>query len=454
MLRTHNCGQLSKDNVNDTVTLTGWVDSARPLGKIAFINLRDRYGTTQIVLKGDLAERTEDITRESVVQIKGTVQARSDKNVNPDMSTGEIEVGAEELEILSAADELPMEFENAEENTRLRYRYLDLRTDRMQNNLMVRHKVVKAMRDFLDSKRFIEIETPILAKSTPEGARDYLVPSRTNPGKFFALPQSPQLFKQLLMVGGFDRYFQIAKCFRDEDLRADRQPEFSQLDMEMSFVEPEDIIHIVEEMIKYIWSEVLGIELETPFPRITHEEAIKNYDTDRPDLREETGNKYAFTWVTDFPMFERDEDEDRLVAAHHPFTRPKNEDLELLDSDPEKASAYAYDLVLNGWEIGGGSIRNHDLEVQRKVFEAIGIDKEESEDKFGFLLEALNVGSPPHGGVAFGLDRLIALITDSESIRDVMAFPKNKEARDILLDSPSDVKLEQLDDLNIEIRKD
>jgi aspartyl-tRNA synthetase len=304
------------------------------------------------------------------------------------------------------------------------------------------------VRDFFYNEKFIEIETPILAKSTPEGARDYIVPSRNYPGKFYALPQSPQLFKQLSQVGGFDRYIQIARCFRDEDLRSDRQPEFTQIDVEMSFVEQEDMVDLVERMIKYLFKKIMNVDLKIPFNRMSYDEAMSKYNTDRPDLRPETKEKYAFCWVLDFPMFEYNKDEKRYTAMHHPFTKPKN-----LKQDKEKAKAHAYDIVLNGVEIGGGSIRIHDSELQQQVFDILKISKKEAQEKFGFLLKALSFGAPPHGGIAFGFDRLIQLLTEENSIRDVIAFPKNKEAKDVMLDSPSEISDRQLKEANISVKK-
>ena len=449
-LRTHTCGQLRKTDVDQNVILCGWVDSLRPHGRIGFLNIRDRYGETQVFLNPKISKILTELSKESVVCVKGKVNARPEKLINNEMDTGEVELSAESVEIMSKAEELPLQInqediQSTEEN-RLKYRYLDLRSERMQKNLVLRHKVVKAVRDFLDGEKFLEIETPILAKSTPEGARDYLVPSRTNKNKFFALPQSPQLFKQLLMVSGMDRYFQVARCFRDEDLRADRQPEFTQLDMELSFVEEEDIYALMEGLMKHVWKEVMNIDLEIPFKRITYAESMEKYGRDNPDLR--VGDeKFAFTWVVDFPLVEYSEDDQRWHATHHPFTAPKS--MEEFTKDPKDMKAKAYDLVLNGSEIGGGSIRISDPEMQRKMFDTLGLEKEDYEDKFGFLLNAFRVGVPPHGGIAFGLDRMVSLMANEDSIRDVIAFPKNKEAKDLMLDAPSGVSRNQLDELGI-----
>lgn len=456
MLRTHTCGELRKKNEGEKVELAGWVDSIRTSGKIAFIDVRDRYGITQLFLGPKISEKAKEITKESVIQIKGTVKTKP--QANPDLETGEIEVSLEEIEIINKAEPLPLQFEediqNTEEN-KLKYRYLELRQKELQNNIILRSKIAKISRDFFDEEGFVEVETPILAKSTPEGARDYLVPSRVANGKFYALPQAPQQFKQMLMIGGLDRYYQLARCFRDEDLRSDRQPEFTQLDIEMSFIEEDDLIKIMEEFVKKIFKETLNVELKIPFPQITYSEAMEKYDTDRPDLRKNKDNseEWAFTWVRDFPLFEYKEEDKRMYALHHPFTTPKDEDVKLLEKEPLKVRAKAYDLVLNGCEIGGGSIRNHTTEMQKKIFDKLGISDKEAKEKFGFLLEALNYGAPPHGGMAFGFDRLCMLMAKQESIRDVIAFPKTKDAEDLLTGAPSGVDKEQLDELGIQLKK-
>ncbi|MBW2983876.1 aspartate--tRNA ligase [Candidatus Woesearchaeota archaeon] len=585
MKRTHTCGQLTDKNVGNSVCLNGWCHSRRDHGGIIFIDIRDRYGLTQIVFDPKHNKRVhsvaEKLGREDVVSVKGKVRARKEGMENPKLKTGKIEVLIDELEVLNKAETPPIEIDErmkVNEDVRLRYRYIDLRKPTLQNNLIIRHKTVKAVRDFFDREGFLEIETPMLAKSTPEGARDYLVPSRVNPGRFFALPQSPQLFKQLLMVAGYDRYMQIAKCFRDEDLRADRQPEFTQIDVEMSFIDEEDIYDVHERLMKHIWKEILGVGLKTPFPRLNYSEAMDRFGSDKPDTRFELelvdvtdvtkksdfkvftdnikaggivkalnvkngserlsrkdidlfiefvqvygakglawikvtdkglessvvkffkpdvqkelvkklkaekndlllfvsdkkhftvndalGNlrlniakklglieekKHNFVWITDFPLVDFDEDEQRHVAIHHPFTSPKDEDLALLDKDPAKARAKAYDLVLNGVELGGGSIRIHKRDVQEKVFRILGISKQEAELKFGFLLEAFRYGAPPHGGIAFGLDRLIAMLTKNESIREVIAFPKTKDAESLMEGAPAEVDDNQLKELHVKL---
>jgi aspartyl-tRNA synthetase len=582
MRRTHTCGEITKKEDGKEVTLQGWVRTRRDHGGVIFIDLRDRYGLTQVVFDPEIDKtahkKAEGLRREYVIQITGKVRPRPEGLANPKLKTGDIEIAVNEIEILNEAETPPFEIDERKEiseDLRLKYRYLDLRKQDMQHNLLMRHTVCKATRDYLDSNSFIEIETPILAKSTPEGARDYLVPSRVHPGKFFALPQSPQLFKQLLMIAGYDRYFQIAKCFRDEDLRADRQPEFTQIDIEMSFIEEEDIYEIIEGMVAAIWDIAIGVKLKTPFPRMSFQEAMERYGSDKPDTRFELeligvedivndsdfsvfkgvlekgglvrcinakgcadfsrkdidgltefvaiygakglawmkmndvlessvvkyfpeavqkrliertdakkgdlllfvadkpsvvypalgalrvelakrlklldDDKYNFLWVTDFPLFEWDEDEARHKAMHHPFTAPNEEDLVHLEKEPGKVRSIAYDLALNGIELGGGSIRIHKREVQEKMFKALGISKEEAEEKFGFLLNAFRYGAPPHGGIAFGLDRLVAILTKNESIREVIAFPKNKAAQSLMDEAPSEVSNKQLKELKLEL---
>ncbi len=581
--RTHNCGELRKENVSEFVTLNGWVDSQRNLGGLVFVVVRDRYGKTQVVFNPkanqELHQKASELRNEDVISVSGKVELRPQGMANPSMPTGEIDVIAEELLILNRADTLPFlidEDVKATEETRLQYRYLDLRRKSLQRNLIARHQMYLITRKYFDELGFIEIETPILMKSTPEGARDYLVPSRIHHGKFYALPQSPQTYKQLLMVAGMDRYFQIVKCFRDEDLRADRQPEFTQIDVEMSFIDEEDVMNVAEGLMKRLFKEIKGIDIRTPFQRLTYKEAVETYGSDKPDLRfnlkltniselvknsgfkvfsemiikggvvagftvpkcanytrsqldgltefvkklgvgglvwikvTEKGvespiekfvgkeildsireqmeadngdlillisdlwmkayttlgslrvemakrlelideNKVSLLWVTDFPMFEYDETEKRYVAVHHPFTSPKIEDIQLLDSEPIKAKARAYDLVLNGNEIAGGSVRIHDRELQSKVFRLLGIDEEQAKNKFGFLLEAFRYGAPPHGGIAFGFDRICMLLCGEKSIRDVIAFPKTTSAMSLMDESPSEVDQGQLEELHIKI---
>jgi len=460
MLRTHTCGELTETNVNKRVTLCGWVHSRRDHGKLIFIDIRDREGLTQIVfhpkINADAHKLADGLRSEFVVRVKGAVGKRPEGTINDKIPTGRVEVAVDEVVILNPAETPPFEIVDevkAQEELRLQYRYLDLRRFKLQNNFKLRHKVYSRIRNFLDKQGFLEFETPILTKSTPEGARDYLVPSRLNTGKFYALPQSPQIFKQLLMLSGFEKYYQIARCFRDEDLRADRQPEFTQLDMEMSFIDPEDIFSVTENLMKTIVKEVLGIDIPIPFERITYDDAVKNHGSDKPDLRKDKEKEpIKFLWVVDFPLFKYDEEEKRWAMEHHPFTSPKPNTPEELDKPLEKVKANSYDLVLNGSEIGSGSIRIHTKEMQEKIFKIIGMDPEEAKRRFGFLLEAFKYGVPPHGGVAFGLDRLIAIFTGSESIRDVIAFPKTQKANCPMTDAPSDVSERQLKELGIKIR--
>ncbi|MDP7165896.1 MAG: aspartate--tRNA ligase [Candidatus Marinimicrobia bacterium] len=579
--RTHTCGELGKEHIGATVNLNGWVNTVRLHGQVIFIDLRDRYGKTQIIFNsedfnGDF-ESVKKLSIEDVLSIKGTVQARGEGAVNPDMSTGDIEVMVDSMELLSETIPLPFvitDRESASEDLRLKYRYLELRTEELQYNIITRHKAYQAVRGFLSDNNFLEVETPILMKSTPEGARDFLVPSRLHQGKFYALPQSPQIYKQILMISGFDRYFQIVKCFRDEDFRADRQPEFTQIDVEMSFIDEEDIFENMENMTRYVFKEVIGTNLPDPFPRISYDKAMSKYGSDKPDTRYElflqnvkqftdisefnafksaecvkaivvsggakysrknideltdvvktfnakglawmkmekgqltggiskffgddlqkelissTGmcdgdiifligdersvtekslgalrveiakfedladkNDFKPLWVTDFPMFENDEKSGNLTFLHHPFTSPTSSNIEDLDSDPLSMKARAYDLTMNGYEIAGGSIRIHSSELQNKVFSLLGLTVEEAKEKFGFLVEALSYGAPPHGGIAFGFDRLVMLLTGSNNIRDVIAFPKTTSALSLMDGSPDSVSEKQLDELNIQIKK-
>ena len=580
--RTHMCGTLNISNVGEEVVLNGWVAKRRNLGGLIFVDLRDKTGIVQVTfddkIPQELFDRADSLRSEYVVGVKGKVCERSAKNAN--IATGEVEVFATDLVIYSEADTPPIyikDDDNVDDNLRLKYRYLDLRKTKMQRNLTFRHQVTKLARDYFDSCGFTEVETPMLIKSTPEGARDYIVPSRVYPGSFYALPQSPQLFKQLLMVGGTDRYMQIVKCFRDEDLRADRQPEFTQIDLEMPFVDMDDVIEIQEGFLKKIFSELMGVEIQTPLPRITWDEAMERYGSDKPDTRfgfelkklndvvkdcefkvftdalaaggdvrgicidggsdkfsrkdidklteqakaygakglvwiragegeynssvnkffnqEQLGEiaevfeakpgdlilicsdkpkvvfdtlgflrreiarrmgllddkQYNLLWVVDFPMFEEDDETGELKAMHHPFTCPKLDQVPLLDTDPVSVKADAYDIVLNGVELGGGSIRIHDKELQAKMFEVLGLTKEECEEKFGFLIEAFKYGAPPHGGLAYGLDRLVMLLLGEQSIREVIAFPKNQNAQCLVSEAPAPVDKAQLDELGLEI---
>ncbi len=588
-MRTHYCGHLNRDLIGQTVTLCGWAHRRRDHGGVIFIDLRDREGMAQIVIDPDTKEAfaiAESVRNEFVLKIVCKVRARPEGTVNANIPTGEVEMLAREIEILNPSLTPPfmLDDESLTETVRLQHRYIDLRRPAMQKNLMLRYRVAKTLRDYLDANGFIEIETPMLTRSTPEGARDYLVPSRVHPGQFFALPQSPQLFKQLLMVSGFDRYFQITKCFRDEDLRADRQPEFTQVDIETSFMNEEEIMNTVEDMIRKMFKGVQDIDLPAQFPRMAFAEAMNRYGSDKPDMRvtleiteltdvmkdvdfkvfagaanmvggrvaalrvpkgatisrseidaytdfvkiygakglayikindvtklnedglqspivknihvkalqsiidltgaqngdivffgadklkvvnealgalrskighekgHVDGRKWAPLWVVDFPMFEHDEENDRWVALHHPFTAPKDGHEDLLTSNPGACLSKAYDMVINGWEVGGGSVRIHKQDNQSKVFDALKISKEEAQEKFGFLLDALQYGAPPHGGLAFGLDRLVTLMAGADSIRDVIAFPKTQRAQCLMTNAPNEVDDKQLRELHIRIR--
>jgi len=447
-------------HIGEEVTLKGWVHVRRNMGKMIFIELRDRTGIIQVVFhpgNPDALAAAADLRSEYCVAIRGKVNKRPEKQVMADQPTGTVEFEALELTILNAAKTPPFELTAdtrvVDEELRLKYRYLDLRTERMRKNIELRHKVTKFFRDFLTEKNFFEIETPILTKGTPEGSREYLVPSRLHAGKFYVLPQSPQQFKQLLMVSGMERYFQVARCFRDEDQRGDRQPEFTQLDMEMSFVEEEDVIALVEEMlIKLVETCAPEKKIQRkPFPRIPYAEALSKYGSDKPDLREnkEDPNELAFCWVVDFPLFEKSESENRLVSAHHPFTAPRDDQKELLETAPEKVIAKAYDIVLNGYEIGGGSIRIHDRAMQNRIFEILGLAQEEIESRFGHMLEAFEFGAPPHGGIAPGIDRIVMLLASEPNIREVITFPKTGDARDPMMGAPDVMPEAQLQEAHI-----
>lgn len=456
MLRTHTCGELRKEHGMQQVTLCGWVAARRDHGKLIFIDVRDRYGITQVVFVPSVSKEAHEVAQklgpEFVIKVTGSVNVRPDKMVNKDLSTGEVELCAEGLEILNSSKVPVFEIDDAvdvSEELRLTYRYLDLRRQKVLQALQMRHQLCAIIHQALDAQGFFEIETPVLTKSTPEGARDFLVPSRMNMGKFFALPQSPQLFKQLLMVSGLDKYYQIVKCFRDENLRADRQPEFTQLDMEMSFVDEEDVFTLTENLFKQIFKEIKGIDIPVPFPRLPHAQAMEKYSSDKPDLRQE-GEAFAFVWIVDFPMFKFNEDENRWESEHHPFTASHPDDEQaMIDGKYDNIRARSYDLVLNGNEIGSGSIRIHKKDMQKKIFDIIGLDANEAQKRFGFLLQAFEYGAPPHAGVAYGIDRLTALLAGMDSIRDTIAFPKTQKGNCLLTDAPSDVDAKQMQELGL-----
>jgi aspartyl-tRNA synthetase len=458
----------TKDAVNkvgEKVLLKGWVNTRRNMGKIVFIDLRDRSGLAQIVfVPQELDEASNDevkkIRPEFVVEIEGIVNARPKNQINAEMATGTIEVLAKKLTILSEAKTPPFTIDNeiitANEELRLKYRYLDLRHERVKNNLILRSQVSQFFREYLISENFLEVETPILTKGTPEGAREFAVPSRVYPGKFYVLPQSPQQFKQLLMVGGLERYFQLARCFRDEDSRGDRQPEFTQLDIEMSFVDEEEILQLFEKMMVAMVEKICPNKkiMSKPFPRINFDESMAKYKCDKPDLRKDKNpNELAFCWIVNMPLFEYSQTENKLVSAHHPFTHPKDEDLNKLDQKPAEAKAKAYDLVCNGYELCSGSIRIHEPELQNKIFKVLSLSEEEIKIKFGHMLEAFEYGAPPHGGIALGLDRFLMILTNEPSIREVIPFPKTADAKDLLMGAPSEMTDEQLKEINICLRK-
>ena len=459
------------DKIDEEVKLAGWVHHRRDHGQIIFVDLRDRSGIIQLVFLPEnklLYKLANTLRSEWVIEIIGKVNKRPGKMVNEKIPTGEIEIEVKELKILNESKTPPFEIpdsQNAEkisEEVRLKYRYLDLRRPKMRKNLFLRHKVIKTIRNFMDKRGFMEIETPLLTKSTPEGARDFLVPSRLHPGEFYALPQAPQQLKQLLMVAGMERYFQIAKCFRDEDLRGDRQPEFTQLDVEMSFVKRANVINLIEKLIVelvkklVIFDEGLSKTLTfKPFLKLDYQEAIKKYGTDKPDVRKDKNdpNELAFVWIVNWSLFEWNSDEKKYNPCHHIFTSPVDEDLPILEKEPLKVRSRQYDLVLNGHEIGGGSIRIHHRDIQEKIFKLVGLSEEDIEEKFGHLLKAFEYGAPPHGGIALGLDRLLMVLLNEENIREVIAFPKTGDGRDLVMDAPSSVNQRQLRELGIEIKK-
>jgi aspartyl-tRNA synthetase len=458
------------EKIGEKVRLSGWVHQRRDHGQIIFIDLRDRSGLIQLVFtlqNKELYQLADSLRPEWVISIEGKVNQRPKNMANPKIPTGEIEVSVEELKILNQAKTPPFEIspsasngKEINEELRLKYRYLDLRRQKMKSNLVWRHKVIKLMRDFMDKQGFIEIETPILTKSTPEGARDFLVPSRLHPGQFYALPQAPQQLKQLLMVAGLERYFQLARCFRDEDLRGDRQPEFTQLDIEMSFVKQKDILDLIEKLLIKIVKELVVFDNNLskkltfkPFLKLDYQEAIKKYGTDKPDLRKDPKDpdELAFAWIVNWPLFEWNSQEKRYDPCHHVFTAPQEKDLPLLAQEPLKVHSWQHDLVLNGVELGGGSIRIHRRNIQEKIFKLVGLNQEEIEDKFGHLLRAFEYGAPPHGGIALGIDRLLMILLNEESIRQVIAFPKTGDGRDLTMEAPSSVSPEQLKELNIKV---
>ncbi len=450
----------ASNQIGKKIQLNGWVHSIRDMGQIAFVDLRDVSGIIQLVFADNKYNKAKQLKPEFVISIEGKVIKREAKYHNPKIPTGKIEVAVDKIAILNEAETPPFEIDKelvTDEETRLKYRYLDLRHERMKNNLILRHKVITYIREFLNKIGFIEIETPILTTATPEGARDYLVPSRRYPGKFFALPQSPQQYKQLLMVAGLDKYYQIARCMRDEDSRGDRQPEFTQLDLEMSFVEQEDILTLTEELFTTMVKKLFPNKkiTKTPWPRLTYKEAITKYKSDKPDLRKnkDNPNELAFAWIIDFPLFEKNKKTGRIESCHHPFTAPAKKDMNKLDKNPLSITSTSYDVVLNGYEVGSGSIRIHDSKLLIKIFSILGLSQKEVESKFGHLLEAFKYGVPPHGGIAPGLDRLIMILAGEPNIREVIAFPKTDKARDPMMDAPREANPKQLEELSISISK-
>ncbi|PIZ57462.1 aspartate--tRNA ligase [bacterium (Candidatus Torokbacteria) CG_4_10_14_0_2_um_filter_35_8] len=460
--KSHYCGLLTEKNAGEEIIIAGWVHNRRDHGKLIFFDLRDKEGIVQVIVNPKTAKdahrQAKKVRQECVLQIEGIVKKRAKGLENKDLETGKVEVEAKSLKILAKSEPLPFSITSAgysiDENVRLKYRYLDLRRRRLLKNLIFRHKFLNFIRKFLTEKGFIEVETPILTKPTPEGARDFLVPSRLQPGNFYALPQSPQQYKQLLMISGIEKYFQIARCFRDEDLRADRQLEFTQIDMEMSFVEQDDVLNIVEEMVIAVVEAITNKKIQKkPFPRLSYEEAISRYNSDKPDLRKNKNNKntLAFAWITDFPMFEWNEEEKKWDAMHHPFTMPKKDDLQYLESDPKKVKADAYDLVCNGFEVAGGSVRITDSDLQEKILGILGIKKEKAQEKFGHLLEAYKYGGPPHAGIAPGVDRICAILSNENNIREVIPFPVNSAGETSIMDAPSPADKKQLFELHLRV---
>ncbi len=450
--------------IGQTVTVKGWTNTRRDHGKIVFIDLRDRSGLLQIVfVPGSSAyDKISEVRPEWVVSVTGKIKSRPEKLANNKMTTGSVEMEAQDLEILNTAKTPPFEIDKStigvDEELRLKYRYLDLRSDRMTKNIILRHNVVKFIREYMYAKDFLEIETPFLTKSTPEGAREYIVPSRLYPGEFYVLPQSPQQFKQLLMIAGMEKYFQIVRCFREEDQRGDRQPEFTQLDIEMSFVDQEDIFSLIEPMVIELVKTIAPEKkiTQTPFPRITYAESMEKYGNDKPDLRKnkDDKNELSIVWIIDFPLFKFSQTDNKLVSTHHPFTSPNLDDIKKLDTEPEKVRAYCYDLAMNGFEIFSGSIRIHKREIQDKIFKLLGLSEEETRRRFGHILEAFEFGAPPHGGIASGIDRLVAVLAGEDAIRETMAFPKTGDAKDLMMGAPSAVSEHQLKDVHVSLRKE